>query len=217
MQPHFITLEGGEGAGKSTQASLLAASFAKAGIEAVVTREPGGSAGGEAIRSLLVSGDVDRWNARSEALLFMAARYDHVETLIRPALARGAWVISDRFYDSTYVYQGIGKNVSTQWLDDLYTLLYGNFQPSLTLYFDIEPSAGIARATARGNAHEARFEAMDLAFHTRIREGFLSRALEHANRFVVMDAAQDKRIVHDSVRAAIKQKLGITLPSGSEG
>ena len=142
QRSRFITLEGGEGAGKSTQVKRLAHAFANAGIGLRVTREPGGSAGGEAIRGLVVNGAVDRWNPTTESLLFMTARYDHVETTIKPALASGMWVVCDRFYDSTYVYQGMAKAVGTAWLNQLYAQLFGNCAPDVTLWLDLPPTIG---------------------------------------------------------------------------
>ena len=199
LQPRFITFEGGEGAGKSTQIKQLAQFLTSRGIECIVTREPGGSAGAEAIRSLVVSGAVDRWHPSTEALLFMAARLDHIETLIKPTLAKGQWVLCDRFYDSTYVYQGIAKHVGTEWLDTLYSLLYGNLVPDLTLLLDIDPKLGLKRAHARGNTTESRFEAMGIAYHQRLREGFLTLAKRDAARVHIVDAAATPAQVHQSV------------------
>jgi dTMP kinase len=208
-RPRFITLEGGEGAGKSTQVKLLAAALAKAGIAAVTTREPGGSPGAEAIRGLVVSGAVDRWHPTTEALLFMAARHDHLEATIKPALAQGTWVLCDRFYDSTYVYQGLAKGVGGAWLDQLYTQLFGNCVPDLTLLLDLPPSAGLARATKRGNAAESRFEQMDVAFHESLRAGFLQLAARHAERFATVDASGDVDAVHQQILRVVKQRFGI--------
>ena len=210
-RPHFITLEGGEGAGKSTQIKNLSAALAAAGIGHIVTREPGGSEGGEAIRGLVVSGSVDRWNATTESLLFMTARYDHLETKIKPALANGQWVLCDRFYDSTYVYQGMAKNVGTAWLDQLYSHLFGNFVPDLTLLLDLSPSVGLTRADKRGNVAESRFEQMGHDYHERIRAGFLELAATHAARIHVVDAAQPAEAVHAAIIAAINTRFGLAL------
>lgn len=211
MQPRFITCEGGEGAGKSTQLKWLAASFAQAGIAAVSTREPGGSEGGEAIRNLVVSGSVDRWHDGTESLLFMTARYDHVERLIKPAMAEGKWVLCDRFYDSTYVYQGIAKQVGTAWLDDLYSKLFGNFSPDLTLLLDLPAEVGLERATARGNEAESRFERMGLAFHTTLRAAFLARAAAEPQRFLVVDATPSPQEVHAAMLARLNARFGLAL------
>ena len=207
----FITLEGGEGAGKSTQIKWLAASFAAAGLDHIITREPGGSAGGEAIRGLVVSGSVDRWNATTESLLFMTARYDHLETKIKPALASGQWVLCDRFYDSTYVYQGMAKNVGTAWLDQLYSHLFGNFSPHLTLLLDLSPSVGLTRADKRGNVAESRFEQMGYDYHERIRAGFLELASAHPSRIQVVDASQNAQAVHEAIITTINTRFGLAL------
>lgn len=209
--PRFITLEGGEGAGKSTQVKLLAAAFARAGLPVTTTREPGGSPGGEAIRGLVVSGAVDAWDATTESLLFMTARYDHVTTRIAPALARGEWVLCDRFYDSTYVYQGIAKNVGTAWLDQLYRQLFGNFAPDLTLLLDLPAETGLARAGARGNDAESRFERMGLEYHKTLRTAFLDRAKNEPQRFITVDATQSAETVHEKILATLNQRFGLNL------
>lgn len=211
MRARFITLEGGEGAGKSTQLRLLKQAFDVAALPSVTTREPGGSPGGEAIRKLVVEGDAGRWNPTTEALLFMAARYDHVSTLIKPALRAGTHVLCDRFYDSTYVYQGIGKQVGTEWLDGLYRQLYGNFAPDMTLYLDIDPKEGLARAAARGNVAESRFESMDTSFHETLRAGFLSRAKSDPARIQVIDATNHEAAVHRAIIAAVTQAFSFPI------
>ena len=211
MQPRFITLEGGEGAGKSTQVKLLAASFAAAGIETLTTREPGGSKGGEAIRGLVVSGAVDAWDPVTESLLFMTARYDHLATHIRPALAAGSWVLCDRFYDSTYIYQGVAKGVGGAWLDQLYAHLFANMAPALTLLLDLPPEIGLARADQRGNVAESRFEQMGLAYHTRLREGFLALAARAPQRIHKVDATQNAAAVHNAVISIINKRFGLAL------
>jgi len=165
----FITLEGGEGAGKSTQIKRLTARLAARGIEAVATREPGGTPGAEAIRSLLVTGDVARWDAVTETLLHYAARREHVEKTVRPALARGAWVISDRFADSTMAYQGHAGAVGAARVAALHKLVLGDFQPDLTLILDLPVQVGLARAKARAGI-EDRYERMGLAFHEALRK-----------------------------------------------
>ena len=213
MHPRFITLEGGEGAGKSTQLKRLAASFAAAGVPAITTREPGGSAGGEAIRGLVVSGSVDAWHPATESLLFMAARLDHLETKINPALAAGQWVLCDRFYDSTYIYQGVAKQVGTAWLDQLYALLFGNQAPDLTLLLDLPPTVGLARADKRGNVAESRFEQMELAFHETLRAGFLGLAKQHPERIKTIDATADAEKVHVQIIETINARFGLTLKS----
>ncbi len=211
----FITLEGGEGAGKSTQIKLLAQAFAAAGLASIITREPGGSTGGEAIRNLVVSGATDRWNPTTESLLFMAARLDHLETKIKPALAAGQWVLCDRFYDSTYIYQGIAKNVGTAWLDQLYRQLFANTAPDLTLLLDLPPSIGLARTDKRGNVAESRFEQMDIAFHERLRAGFLELAAANPARIQTVDATQDAASVHSAIIAKVNARFGLALEAAS--
>lgn len=215
MQPRFITFEGGEGAGKSTQVKRLASAFNAAGIDAVTTREPGGSEGGEAIRDLVVSGSVDRWNDTTESLLFMTARYDHVEKLIKPALAEKKWVLCDRFYDSTYVYQGMVKGVDTQWLDTLYTHLFGTFAPDVTLLLDLPADVGLKRATVRGNDAESRFERMGLEFHTKLRDAFLSRHAAEPQRVLKIDASQSPDAVHEQIIQTLNQRFNLTLTPAS--
>lgn len=211
MRPRFITLEGGEGAGKSTQIKLLSAALTHTGIAHVTTREPGGSPGGEAIRNLVVTGSADRWHPTTEAVLFMAARYDHLETKIKPALARGEWVLCDRFYDSTYIYQGIAKGVGGLWLDQLYRQLFANTAPDLTLLLDLPPSVGLTRAGKRGNTAEARFEGMDISFHETLREGFLSLARQKPARITTIDATGAAAAVHAQVIGMLNQRFGTKL------
>ncbi len=213
--PRFITLEGGEGAGKSTQIKLLAQSFATAGLAAITTREPGGSDGAEAIRGLVVNGAVDRWNPGTESLLFMAARYDHVETKIKPALASGQFVLCDRFYDSTYVYQGIAKNVGPAWLDQLYTLLFGNLAPELTLWLDLSPKTGLARTTKRGNVGESRFESMGLDYHESLRQGFTFLSERYPNRIERIDAEKSAAEVHAVIISTVNARFGLALKPAS--
>lgn len=210
-QPRFITLEGGEGAGKSTQIRLLAESLTAAGIPVVSTREPGGSKGGEAIRKLVVSGQADHWQPATETLLFMAARLDHVENLIKPALAKGRWVLCDRFHDSTYVYQGIAKHVGPEWLDQLYSVLLGTFTPSLTLLLDLDPEVGLKRADARGNRLESRFENMGITYHKKLREGFLTLAKSRPQRIVVLDATPAPGKVHQAIVDTVNARFGLML------
>ena len=207
----FITLEGGEGAGKSTQVRLLAQAFAAAGIQTLATREPGGSPGGEAIRGLVVTGATDKWHPGTESLLFMAARFDHLETKIKPALANGEWVLCDRFYDSTYIYQGIAKNVGGAWLDQLYRQLFANSVPDLTLLLDLPPSVGLARTATRGNAAESRFEGMALDFHEALSAGFLKLAKDQPERIKTVDATQDAQAVHAAIVATINTRFGLSL------
>ncbi|GGE04605.1 thymidylate kinase [Polymorphobacter glacialis] len=171
MTSRFITFEGGEGSGKSTQARLLAARLKDAGQTVVLTREPGGTEGAEAVRNLLVTGDPGRWTPWAEACLVNAARADHVARVIRPALDRGEWVICDRFVDSTRAYQGAGKGIADAELCELHGRVTDNLWPDLTLVLRVNPVLGLARAGGRGDV-EGRFEAHDGAFHARVSDFF---------------------------------------------
>lgn len=183
----FITLEGGEGSGKSTQAKRLCAALEALGHEITITREPGGSPGAEAIRSLLVTGAADRWDGMTEALLLFAARRDHVERTIRPALESGHIVICDRFTDSTMAYQGYGHDLGRKTVEQLSELVLGDFKPDLTLILDLPVEDGLKRAISRGG-DEQRYEDMDVAFHHRLRDGFLDIAKREPDRCWVIDS-----------------------------
>ena len=207
----LITVEGGEGAGKSTQVDLLLAALGRAGIAATRTREPGGSEGAEAIRRLLLDGATERWDAIGEALLLYAARRDHVVRLIQPALDRGVWVICDRFADSTLAYQGYGRGLPLADLSALHRLALGDFAPDLTLILDLSVAEGLARAAQRSGIAD-RFERLDVAFHERLRQGFLQIAADTPERCLVIDAAGDQGSVHRDVLAAVAARLGVALP-----
>lgn len=204
----FITLEGGEGAGKSTQASRLAGVLRASGAEVVLTREPGGSPGAEEIRALLVDGDVARWDAVTETLLHFAARRDHLLNTIAPALDRGAWVISDRFVDSTVAYQGYGHGVPLKLIDELARICIADRRPDLTLILDLPVAVGLARANRRGTA-EDRYERMNDEFHARVRDGFREIARREPSRCVVVDASGDVEAVHRAVVEAVTRRLGM--------
>lgn len=206
----FITVEGGEGAGKSTQVDLLVAALARAGIAHRRSREPGGSAGAETIRRLLLEGADERWDAIGEALLLYAARRDHVVRLIEPALAAGCWVVCDRFADSTLAYQGYGRGLPIADLAALHRFALGDFAPDLTLVLDLPADEGLRRAARRSPAAD-RFERLDPAFHQRLRQGFLRIAADDPARCVVIDAAGDRDGVHRAVLAAIAARLGLDL------
>ena len=205
---YFINLEGGEGAGKSTQAVLLAEKIEARGREVVRTREPGGSPGAEAIRALLVNGATDRWSPISETLLMYAARRDHIERVIAPALARGAVVVCDRYADSTRAYQGAGGGVPGPLIGALEEAVLGDTRPDLTLMFDLPPAVGLTRATARSQG-EGRFEAKDLEFHERLRAAFLNIARDEPARCVVIDAEADAESVAGAVWRAAAPRLGL--------
>jgi dTMP kinase len=174
----FITLEGGEGAGKSTQIGRLANRLEDAGIGVITTREPGGAPGADTIRSILVSGDIDRWDPMSEALLNFAARREHLIRTIWPALERGHWVLSDRFADSTMAYQGYGHGVDRELINTLYRAAVGDFRPDMTIVLDLPVTEGLRRANQRNDGSESaedRYERMGKSFHQRLRDGYLDR------------------------------------------
>lgn len=197
----FISFEGIDGSGKSTQARLLADRLRARGHETVLTREPGGSDGAEQIRALLVEGGQERWSPETELLLFNAARRDHVERLIRPALDRGAWVVSDRFADSSRVYQGVARDGNRQLVEALHCLVIG-IEPDLTFLIDMDPAAALARSKARGGA-EDRFESLGLEFQQRLRAGFLALAREYPDRIRVIDGEGPEDAVAARVLAAL--------------
>ncbi len=202
----FITLEGGEGAGKSTQARRLAARLSARGLSVVTTREPGGSPGAESIRELLVTGGADRWSPTTEALLMYAARRDHIERTIAPALTAGDWIISDRFADSTRAYQGAGGGAPASFIQALERYVLAELKPDLTLVLDLPPAQGLERAAARPGG-ETRFEAKGLEFHERLREGFLAIARVEADRCAVIDAAQPPDAVESAIWAEVSARL----------
>lgn len=206
----FITLEGGEGAGKSTHIRHLAIWLQGQGIEVVTTREPGGTEGAETIRRLIVEGSVDRWDGLTETLLLNAARRDHVERLITPALARGAWVLCDRYVDSTLVYQGTAKGVAMETLLQLHALATGPLWPDLTLVLDLPPNVGLARAAGRASGQaETRFEDHALDFHEKLRQGFLDLAARFADRCAVVDAGAPLEAVSEAAEAVLRERLGL--------
>jgi dTMP kinase len=205
----FVSIEGGEGAGKSTQVGLLVAALGRAGISAQASREPGGSPGAEAIRRLLLEGEGERWDAISEALLLVAARRDHVTRVIAPALAQGVWLVSDRFADSTTAYQGHGRGVALEDLAILHRFALGDFAPDLTVILDLPVDIGLARAAARSAAD--RFERLDRDFHEKLRQGFRQIAADNPSRCVLVDASGDPKTVHQAVLAAIEERLGVAI------
>jgi dTMP kinase len=201
----FLSFEGIDGSGKSTQARRLAEALRAMGRDVVLTREPGGSPGAEEIRRLVLEGDKDRWSAETEILLFTAARRDHLERVIAPALARGAVVICDRFADSTRMYQGLGRSDLRGLVDQLHALMIGR-EPDLTLLIDIDPGLGLGRALSRGGA-EARFESFGEGMQARMRTGFLALAQEFAPRFAVIDGARDLDAVAEDVARVVQAHL----------
>jgi dTMP kinase len=204
----FITLEGGEGAGKSTQLKRLAARLQAEGREVVATREPGGSPGAESIRELVLKGAADRWSPVTETLLMYAARRDHIERVIAPALERGAWVVCDRFADSTRAYQGAAGGTDPELISALERHILGEVRPDLTLVFDLPVEEGLARAHARAGA-EMRFESKGSAFHERLRAGFLEIARTEPERCAIIDATATMDAVEAAVWAAVQARLAV--------
>jgi dTMP kinase len=199
----FIAFEGGEGAGKSTQARLLAAALEARGIACVVTREPGGTPGAEAIRALLLGTEGEGWNARAEALLFAAARSDHVERLIRPALERGQWVICDRFVDSSRAYQGGAGGLSDAEVLDLHRIGSQGLLPDLTLLIEVSVEVANARTTARDGVVADRIGGRDSAYHARVAAAFARFAEAEPARFVRIDGNASAEAVHGAVVQAL--------------
>jgi len=209
----FLTLEGGEGAGKSAQARRLVAQLAGFGIETVATREPGGTPHAEHLRELILSGALRSLGPAAEAIAFSAARIDHIDALIAPALERGAWVVSDRFADSTRAYQGAAGQLDPDFIARLERVTVGERRPDLTLVLDLPPEKGLARAAARRGADSGadRFESEGLEFHRTLREAFLGLARAEPQRCVVIDASADEATVAETVWTAVRQRLGAFL------
>ncbi len=217
---NFITFEGGEGAGKSTQARLLAERLKAKGLTAVLTREPGGSAFAEQVRDFILSSATAAHTPLSEALMFSAARADHLEALIRPALARGDWVISDRFIDSTRAYQGAAGGLPLDSIRMLEQLVIGTDTPHLTIVLDLDASAGLLRANHRRGEPTSgpdvavdAYEGRTLAFHQRLRQGFLDIAKAEPQRVAVVDGLQTPQAIADQVWAHVSRRL---LPTETE-
>ena len=208
----FITFEGGEGAGKSTQVRRLVARLQAEGVDVVATREPGGSPGAEAIRNLVLTGEADRWSPTTETLLMYGARRDHIERTIMPALERGAWVVCDRFADSTRAYQGGAGGVEPAFISALEAHVLGGARPDLTMVFDLPVDLGLARAEAfaKADGHaETRFESKGLAFHERLRAAFLEIARREPERCALIDAAGSIDEVEAAVWGAVAGRLPV--------
>ena len=214
MRGRFITFEGGEGSGKSTQARLLAEKLQARGIDCVRTREPGGSPFAEAVRGVVLSPAHPATTPLAEALLFSAARADHLAATIRPALDDGRWVLCDRFADSTRAYQGAAGGLDAAAVDSLERMIVGSTTPDLTLLLDLDPASGLARAVARSGGREAAdpepdaFEARHIAFHERLRAGFLAIAATEPHRVVVVDATPAPDLVCEAIWAIVAARLG---------
>ncbi|MCA3739553.1 dTMP kinase [Phenylobacterium sp.] len=209
----FISFEGGEGVGKSTQVRRLAARLQAAGREVVTTREPGGSPGAEAIRNLVLNGSADRWSPVTETLLMYASRRDHIERTLRPALERGAVVLCDRYADSTRAYQGAAGGADPELIQALETFILEDVRPDRTLVFDLDPELGLARALGRPDA-EARFESKGLDFHRRLRAGFLAIARDEPERCRIVDASGDPDAVEARVLEALQDLPGFGVAAG---
>jgi dTMP kinase len=208
MRGRFITFEGGEGTGKTTQAKTLALRLRSFGLGVVVTREPGGSPGAEAIRHVLLSGAAKPLGAYAEAILFAAARDDHVRQTIRPALEQGRWVICDRFIDSTRIYQGALGNVDQRLIARLEQITVGDTRPDLTFILDLPAQLGLERAARRrGQEIVDRFEGETLDFHERLRQAYLELAERESERCVIIDAAAEAPVVADAVWSAVNRRL----------
>jgi dTMP kinase len=201
----FISFEGIDGSGKSTQARMLADRLRDAGHDVVLTREPGGSPGGEEIRALVLQGNPDRWSAETELLLFTAARRDHMERIILPALESGQIVICDRFADSTRMYQGLSRGDLRATVDALHDLMIGR-EPDLTLLIDMDPGRGLARAKGR-NGTEERFEDFGADLQAKMRSGFLSLSEEFKDRFTVINGARDIESVASDITETVSTYL----------
>jgi dTMP kinase len=203
----FITFEGGEGVGKSTQLTRIAEALRKSGLTVVTTREPGGTIGAEAIRSLLMTGGDDKWNAQAEALLFAAARADHVAKIIRPALARGDWVLCDRFLDSTRAYQGGGGGVSDDDILTLHRIGSAGLTPDRTILLDLPTDQGVARADQRSAGVQDRMGSKSPDYHEAVRRRFMAIAMDEPDRIIVVDAGQAVGSVTDKILVALEDLL----------
>lgn len=220
----FITLEGGEGTGKSTQVKLLLKALADAGVDVIATREPGGTEQAERIRNLLIQRDAGNFDPLTEAMLMMSARREHLVNKIWPSMEKGQWVISDRFADSTRAFQGYGMGLGQDVIDKVYALIAGEFHPDLTFIFDIDPEQGLKRSlkqlavTAnKTESTEDRYERMGLPFHTRLRNGFLEIAKRFLNRCVIIDATQDINTIHRQLLKVIETRFGVSAREASGG
>lgn len=214
MAGRFITFEGGDGCGKSTQVKLLAEYLQSKGIVPVLTKEPGGTPEGQVLRQLLVTGDKDKFDAVSECLLYYADRRNHLNKVVWPALKEGKWVISDRYADSTeaYQYYGYDKRVDIATLKGLYKIVAGDFKPDLTIILDIDPEIGMQRSFAKAETmavKELRFESRQMEFHHNLRRGFLEIAAREPERCAVIDAAADIETIRRQIVRVVEERLGI--------
>ena len=202
MNNLFITFEGGDGSGKSTQVNLLKDYLDNLNFETIKTREPGGTPSAEILRDLLTTGEVEKWTPMSEALLMWAARYEHLIQVIEPALNSGKNVICDRFYDSTYAYQGVAHNLGIDKMEKLKKIIIGDIEPDITFVLDIDPKVGLKRSLDRSN-QENRFESYNIDFHNKIRSAFLEIAKKNKNRCVVVDASLNEQEINNLIITVI--------------
>ena len=204
----FITLEGGEGAGKTTQLRLLAETLRASGLKVTLTREPGGAPGADEIRALLLTGALGRWDPATEALLHFAARREHLVHTVWPALETGCWVLSDRFADSTMAYQGYGHRLGRRFIAALYRGIVGDFAPDLTVILDVPTRMGLKRVDDRVH-DENRYERMPVDFHERLRKGFLDIARREPDRCAVVDGAQTLEDIQAKIRSLVYERFGL--------
>ena len=202
MNNLFITFEGGDGSGKSTQVNLLKDYLENLNFETIKTREPGGTPSAEILRDLLTTGEVEKWTPMSEALLMWASRYEHLIQVIEPALNSGKNVICDRFYDSTYAYQGVAHNLGIDKMEKLKKIVIGDIEPDVTFVLDIDPKVGLKRSLDRSN-QENRFESYNIDFHNKIRSAFLEIAKKNKNRCVVVDASLNEQEINNLIITVI--------------
>ena len=205
IKPRFISFEGGEGSGKSTQIKLLAKKLTKYG-EVITTREPGGTIEAEIIRNLLVKGKKNKWSGVVETLLLYAARKDHIDKVIAPNLKKNKWVLCDRFKESTLVYQGYGKNVDITLIKKLDKIITNNLTPGLTFILDIDPIIGLKRSKRKSNT-ETRYENMSLGFHNKIRKAFKAIARLNKKKFILINANQDINLIQDIIWNEVSSKI----------
>jgi len=202
MNNLFITFEGGDGSGKSTQVNLLKDYLDNLNFETIKTREPGGTPSAEILRDLLTTGEVEKWAPMSEALLMWASRYEHLIQVIEPALNSGKNVICDRFYDSTYAYQGVAHNLGIDKMEKLKKIIIGDIEPDITFVLDIDPKVGLKRSLDRSDK-ENRFESYNIDFHNNIRRAFLEIAKKNKDRCIVVDAALNEQEINNLIITVI--------------
>jgi|TARA_B100000965_G_scaffold181948_1_gene151862 dTMP kinase len=208
MASQFITFEGGEGSGKSSQINILKSKLIDKGIDVVCTREPGGTPSAEILRELVTTGEVNKWEPMTEALLMFASRYEHTKNLIIPSLENGKWVLCDRFYHSTYAYQGLGHGLGLEAMEALKKISIGEIEPDLVFFLDIDPMEGIKRTMGR-HTNEDRFEKMDISFHTKLRNAFLGFSKTYSENSVVINASQEINKISDIIFEEIEKRFKI--------